>query len=84
MKLDVRVAVLTIIALLTLIFVFALRWLKAETDITEALPEWAPAKKAYDRLGELFPSRDFFLVVIETNRFQKIKSFWGSWFFWRR
>lgn len=67
MRVDVRAIVLIVVGILTAFFSFWVSRLKVETDITEALPEWAPAKKAYDRLGELFPSRDFFLIVIEAE-----------------
>ncbi len=50
----------------TALFAFQLRLLHMEPDISEALPKWVPAKKAYDLMGKLFPSRDFMLVVIKS------------------
>jgi len=56
---------------ITLFFGYQSKNLKIEMDIAKSLPDNIPAKRLYDKVGEIFPSRDFILVVVESdNLFQ--------------
>ncbi len=56
---------------ITLFFGYQSKNLKIEMDIAKSLPDNIPAKRLYDKVGEIFPSRDFILVVVESeNMFQ--------------
>jgi len=59
--------VLGAVFLMTLILGYEIKNIKVETDISAALPQGIPAKRIYDRVGKIFPSRDFILVVVETD-----------------
>ncbi len=53
--------------LLTLVLGYEIKNMKVETDISASLPQGIPAKRIYDKVGKIFPSRDFILVVLETD-----------------
>lgn len=59
--------VLAAVFLLTLFLGYEIKNLRVETDISASLPQGIPAKRIYDKVGKIFPSRDFILVVIETD-----------------
>ncbi len=56
-----------IILLFTLFFAYNLRFIKVDPDITSSLPKNIPAKLLYDRMNEIFPSRDFVLIAVESD-----------------
>jgi predicted RND superfamily exporter protein len=62
-------ATLVVVFLLTAFFGFSLRLLKVETDIAASLPKDIPAKRLYDRISEIFPSKDVIFVVAEAGDF---------------
>ncbi len=41
---------------------YAIRNLKMNPDVTAALPQHIPAKRLYDKMGEIFPSQEFIFV----------------------
>lgn len=53
-----------ILVVLTAFFGYQMKNLKVNPDITEALPKTIPAKRLYDKMTEIFPSKDFILVVM--------------------
>ncbi|HDK35428.1 MAG TPA: hypothetical protein ENG82_00880, partial [Bacteroidetes bacterium] len=59
--------VLALAFIITLFLGYEIKNLKVETDISAALPKGVPAKRLYDKVGKIFPSRDFILVVVESN-----------------
>lgn len=68
-----------IIALITLGFGYATRFIKMEPDVTQALPQKIPAKRLYDKMGEIFPSKEFVFVGLSgKNLFtpQHLRTVW--------
>ncbi len=59
--------VLFAVFLITLFLGYEIKNMKVETDISASLPQGIPAKRIYDKVGRIFPSRDFILVVLETD-----------------
>ncbi|NOY77512.1 MAG: RND family transporter [Calditrichaeota bacterium] len=59
--------VLAAVFVITLFLGYEIKNLKVETDISASLPQGIPAKRIYDKVGKIFPSRDFILVVVETD-----------------
>jgi len=53
--------------LTTLFFATQLRKLTIDPDITSALPKDLPAKQLYDRMGEIFPSKEFVFIAFESD-----------------
>jgi len=66
----------TILGLLvvTLLFGYQMRRLRVETDITKSLPQSIPAKRLYDRMAEIFPSKDFIMVIYESDSLFSVPS----------
>ncbi len=60
-------AVLLIFGLLTLALGQGLRTLPVDTDVTRDLPPSLPAKQLYDRIDQLFPSKEFIVVGVEAD-----------------
>ena len=58
---------IAVIALFTLLFAYNMRYVKMDPDITSSLPKDIPAKLLYDRMNEIFPSRDFLLIAVESD-----------------
>ncbi len=56
-----------LILMLTLFFAYNLKNIQRDPDITSSLPKNIPAKQLYDRMNDLFPSRDFMLVAVESD-----------------
>ncbi len=59
--------ILAAVFLMTLFLGYEIKNMKVETDISAALPQGIPAKRIYDKVGKIFPSRDFILVVLESD-----------------
>ncbi len=55
------------ILLISLFFGYSMKFIKVDPDITSSLPKHIPAKLLYDRMNEIFPSRDFVLVAVESD-----------------
>ena len=66
---DHAVWTLFIVFAATAFFGYSLRLLKVETDISASLPKNIPAKRLYDKVSEIFPSKDMILVVAEADTF---------------
>ncbi|MDZ7373758.1 MAG: MMPL family transporter [candidate division KSB1 bacterium] len=60
---------LALILIVTVFFSYSLRFLKVETDIASSLPQDIPAKRLYDRVSEIFPSKEVILVMAEADDF---------------
>ncbi len=52
---------------LTLGLGYGISLIHVDTDVTRDLPKQLPAKKLYDRIDELFPSKEFVVVGIEAT-----------------
>lgn len=50
------------ITLMTLGLGYASRSIRMEPDVTQALPQKIPAKRLYDKMGEIFPTKEFVFV----------------------
>ncbi len=59
--------VIAVLVAATLFFGYQMKNLKVNPDITEALPKTIPAKRLYDKMNEIFPSKDFIMVVVVTD-----------------
>jgi hypothetical protein len=59
--------VISITLLITLFLGYQLKYLKIETDISQALPKDLPAKRLYDEMSENFPSRDIIFIAIRSD-----------------
>ncbi len=57
--------VIAVTALLTLAASFGMRFLQSDTDVTRVLPDNLPEKALYDRMGEIFPSKEMVIIAIE-------------------
>lgn len=55
-------SIILVIALVTLGLGYANRYIKMEPDVTQALPQKIPAKRLYDKMGEIFPSKEFVFI----------------------
>lgn len=60
---------LFVLLLITVFFSYQLRNLGMNPDITEALPKSIPAKRLYDKMKEIFPSKDMVMVIYKGNVF---------------
>ncbi len=56
-----------LIFLITVFFGWNLKNIKMDPDITSSLPKNIPAKLLYDRMNDIFPSRDFILIAVESD-----------------
>lgn len=61
--------VLFVLFLVTLFFSYQLKNLGMNPDITEALPRSIPAKRLYDKMKEIFPSKDMVMVIYKGDVF---------------
>ncbi len=59
--------VVLVFTLLTGAFGYGLSLLNVDTDVTRDLPPSLPAKQLYDRIDELFPSKEFIVVGVESD-----------------
>lgn len=51
-------------AVLTVFFTYQLKNMHMDPDVTNALPQDIPAKRLYDKMGDIFPSKEFVFVGI--------------------
>ena len=59
--------VVVLILLLTVYFGYNIKNIKVDPDITTSLPKNIPAKKLYDKMNAIFPSKDFVLIAVESD-----------------
>ena len=59
-------AILSIL-LITVFLGYNIRFIKVDPDITSSLPQHIPAKRLYDRMNEIFPSKDMVLIALESD-----------------
>ena len=57
-----------LILLITSFFSYQLKNIHTDPDITSSLPKDIPAKRLYDRMNQIFPSRDFILIAVESKK----------------
>lgn len=60
---------LGVLFLLTIFFGYQLHHIEMNPDITESLPKTIPAKRLYDKMKEIFPSKDMVLVIYQGQLF---------------
>ncbi len=56
------------LTLLTLFFGYRIKDIKVDVDIIHSLPQSIPAKKLYDKMNEIFPSKEIILVAVESRK----------------
>ncbi|RME01586.1 MAG: hypothetical protein D6814_01230, partial [Calditrichaeota bacterium] len=71
---DHAKTVILLLTAMTLVLGYQIKNLRIEPDITKSLPQNIPAKRLYDRMGELFPSKDFIMVVYVSDSLFSIPS----------
>ncbi len=58
---------IVLILLITLFLGYSIRYIQVDPDITSSLPQHIPAKLLYDRMNEIFPSKDMVFVALEPD-----------------
>jgi uncharacterized protein len=68
--LSIRHPLITLVAVVavTVGFGWGLKHLEADSDVLRDLPENMPEKVMYDRIGELFPSKEMVFVGVESDQ----------------
>ena len=66
--------VLLVLILATGFFGYQIKNLKIDPDITKSLPQNIPAKRLYDRMGELFPTKEFIMVLYKSDSLFSVRS----------
>ncbi len=61
--------VILILLALTVFFGYQIKNLKMNPDITAALPQSIPAKRLYDKMKKIFPSKTIAMVIYQGNVF---------------
>ncbi len=61
--------VIIVLVLLTLFFGYQMKHLRMNPDITAALPRSIPAKRLYDKMKEIFPSKTIAMVIYQGDIF---------------
>ena len=56
-----------LLIILTLLFGYEIKNIKVDVDIIHSLPQSIPAKKLYDKMNEIFPSKEIILVAVEAK-----------------
>lgn len=55
-----------VVVLLMTVFMFSqVSKMRMDPDVTDALPQKIPAKRLYDKMTEIFPSKDFVFIGVE-------------------
>ncbi|NOZ75770.1 MAG: RND family transporter [FCB group bacterium] len=57
--------IIGLVILITVLFILQMKHLTMDPDITGALPKKIPAKRLYDRMTEIFPTKEFIFLGIE-------------------
>ena len=60
---------LIVLLLITIFFTYQMKNLKMNPDITAALPKSIPAKRLYDKMKEIFPSKEMAMVIYQGDIF---------------
>lgn len=68
------IPVLLVLILATGFFGYQIKNLKIDPDITKSLPQNIPAKRLYDRMGELFPTKEFIMVLYKSDSLFSVRS----------
>ncbi|UCD38413.1 MAG: RND family transporter [Fidelibacterota bacterium] len=50
---------------ITLVLGYQLQYMQMDPDVTDALPQKIPAKRLYDKMGEIFPTKEFIFIGME-------------------
>ena len=50
---------------ITLVLGYQLQNMRMDPDVTDALPQKIPAKRLYDKMGEIFPTKEFIFLGVE-------------------
>lgn len=62
--------IIFLVILVTLFLGYSIRYLKIEADISKAIPSDFPEVKYFDRINEIFPKQEFFILgMISDNLF---------------
>lgn len=72
-------SIIVTILVITLGLGYANRYIKMEPDVTQALPQKIPAKRLYDKMGEIFPSKEFVFIGLSGNNLftpQHLQTVW--------
>ena len=56
--------VITGVIIMTVFMTYQLKNMRMDPDVTNALPREIPAKRLYDKMGDIFPSKEFVFVGI--------------------
>jgi len=64
--------ILTVV--ISILFLYGFKFIKVDPDITTSLPKNIPAKLLYDRMNEIFPSKDFILVAVKSDSLFSVKT----------
>ena len=56
------------ILIISAFFSYQLKNVHTDPDITSSLPKNIPSKRLYDRMNKIFPSRDFILIAVESEK----------------
>ena len=60
--------VLGVLLVLTAAAGHGIRYMESDPDVLRDLPENLPAKQLYDRIGEMFPSKEMIFVGVESDK----------------
>ncbi len=63
-----------VVLVLTFLMSFGMKLIKTDTDVTRVLPDHIPAKALYDRIGDLFPSKETIVIGIEGDQLFSVDS----------
>jgi len=63
-----RIPVIVLIAAVSVFSAAQLKNMKMDPDITNSLPDNLDAKRLYDKMGEIFPSKEFIFLGIDSHR----------------
>ena len=72
------------VIVITLALGYQLKNLQMDPDITGSLPERIPAKRLYDKMGEIFPTKDMIFVGITGNNIFSLGHLEDVWELTRR
>ncbi len=53
---------------------YQIKNLKIDPDITKSLPQNIPAKRLYDRMSELFPTKEFIMVLYKSDSLFSVRA----------
>ncbi|MDQ7054191.1 MAG: hypothetical protein Q9P14_15375 [candidate division KSB1 bacterium] len=68
------IPVLLVLILTTGFLGYQIKNLKIDPDITKSLPQNIPAKRLYDRMSELFPTKEFIMVLYKSDSLFSVRA----------